>query len=810
MNLFGWDPFAFLWDAVSLIPKMVYFMSATLMGLMDMAQLVLRKFAGLDTYYIGDSTVGQTGDIALSFILGIFGGNSSFPALKNAFISLIILAVIMLVVTTIIAVIRQEYMPGAEEMKEKPTNSKIHVITRSVRSLFLFLIVPVSVVFGLMFSDILLRALDNATAGGASSSVLLTKEGVGGIEDINGELQGGLVASPIVGTDQSSYIYYDLFASGSPTSSVPFSGMVFKSSAYLANRVRVDKKYAIDGEPQPVTYYQALKSSNNYLSNFGIFNLADSAEEAAQMIDDAFAGNVQLRNSDYLITNTVPGADVNSSLIITTGEITRFSKFNVALVWYYYDLWQFNFLIAFAFLVISLKLFVKIVTGLMKRIIEMVGLFLISPPIIAIMPLDNGRGFGEWRKNFMSKALMAYGAIIGMNLFFLILPYINDIKFFGPSTFDFMMGNNVADMINLIISTLFVITGLVVVESFIELVSTMIGSESAAKAGGELVGKVGDTIAKSAKYTGAAAGFATKAFTAPVTIPASIFANTETGKKVGAKVRRGLQFTKKARDAFSKKHLKTWQKDEAKGDYDNYLKGNEGFNAGMKDLYNQRQDKSQDYDTWAGSKEGAAAKDLVTEDLTNKGSIESFKTFRQGSSGEGAKSFGASLKNSMNEASSSWAGALTSRGKAVGGAVGDFAKSFAPISVAGVSLGQVGKVFGGAIKNTYNETLKLAKHFNAFSSNIPLLVTSAFERNDKAGIKSMVMAFQGKAAKDIELEEIYTKIKDEESQKVAVQQDKLKDKSAEQDKKIEDLERKQEKAEKEAKINAPKNTPKKP
>ena len=37
-----------------------------------------------------------------------------------------------------------------------------------------------------------------------------------------------------------------------------------------------------------------------------------------------------------------------------------------------------------------MKIMVNVVVGLMKRLIEMILLFMVSPPIVAIMPMDNG------------------------------------------------------------------------------------------------------------------------------------------------------------------------------------------------------------------------------------------------------------------------------------------------------------------------------------------------------------------------------------------------------------------------------------
>ena len=125
----------------------MYFLCATLMSLIDALQYVLRKLAGLDVYYVDGKE--QTGDIALNFIKSIFDSETRYPAIKNTFWSLVIFGFILLVIATIVAIIRQEYMPSGEDMKEKPSNNKLAIVKRGVKSIFLFLIVPVSCIFGL-------------------------------------------------------------------------------------------------------------------------------------------------------------------------------------------------------------------------------------------------------------------------------------------------------------------------------------------------------------------------------------------------------------------------------------------------------------------------------------------------------------------------------------------------------------------------------------------------------------------------------------------------------------------------------------
>lgn len=755
----------FLLEIVSVIPKTVYYLSVAAMSLMDIVQLLLRKVAGLDAHYIGDSSEPITGDIALSFIKSIFDKNTTFPAIRNAFWALVILGLILLIVTTIIAIIRQEYMPGDEESKERPSNNKIFIISRSLKSLFLFLIVPVSAIFGLMLSDVFLVALDSATTSSEVGGALLT----------NSQITQNLLPMDIQGTNgkvTATYEYMDIFGFGDfPTTTVTFSGMVFKSGAYIANRVRINDTYAVD-ESTKKDYYNLIKDGD--ISNFEIFNKVstDNPAEMAQLIDEAFAANVKLRTPAALEREGV-AANFKSKLIYgQDGQVSHFSKFNVGLVWYYYNLWQYNFLVAFAFIVICLKLLVKIIMGLMRRIIELVALFIISPPIVAIMPLDGGKAFGEWRKNFIQKALAAYGSIIGMNLFFLILPYINEIKFFSAEAMGltFWNASSAIGMINLIISTVFMIAGLVTVEGFIELLSGIIGSESAAKTGGEMVGKVGDTIAKSAKYTGAAAGLATKLVTAPAAIPFKLAggdkALAKAGNKIKQGVKRGIAFGGKKGQKARSEIAKKWHKEGAQKSYNSMLDKNESYNDSMNDAFkNRTTGQSMSYDDWRekteeGKNASSDAINRFNSTAKPKDQIQSFAEFRKGRKiGEDGRSsasdaFSTYQKQEMDSQAQTFNDAFTIRREAV-------ARTASP-------AGQFFNTVGGALGK---EMLQVGKHANAFASNFQPLFNEAFERANKQGMKSMIMAFQGKTAKEIELSEIQTRIRDEEAMKAEVNEE---------------------------------------
>ena len=480
-----------IWNIIinifSFIPKLMYLITTSFFSILDVLQLLFRKLAGLDSYYIqtggiesagdiisGGQTVQQTGDIVEEFILGIF--TNKYPILYNVFWSFIILGIIMLFLTTIIALIRNEYTP-----EKDGSNSKSKVIGRSIKALLSFAIVPVVVFFGVYLCNILLRALDAITSGSSTDALGMPTTN---LAQYSRSDEGG----------GDSYIAYSLFGIKIATNTTPFSGVAFKASAYRANRARLSDEFV-----------QLL--SNNEITNWnGTFSGAD-AETVATYIDNAFANNVQFQNastldysSTYQKTNNVTAVDIISGsdiLLASTVAFRTLDRYRVGVVWYYYDLWQFDFLVAWAIVISMLTVFINIIFGLMKRFFEVIGLFLVSPPVVALMPLDDGAAFGKWKGRFISKMLGAYGAVVGMNIMFIILPYIYRIKFFNIG------------IVDAIIQSLFIIVGLVSVKSFIALMSEIAGGDDVQKAGGEIAKEVGATVQKAGAAAVKVAGLAT-------------------------------------------------------------------------------------------------------------------------------------------------------------------------------------------------------------------------------------------------------------------------------------------------------------
>lgn len=461
---------------LSFIPKIFYQLLTPVFAVLDALQWIMRKVAGLDTIYMFNGAENVDGDIVIQFINMIFTGSS--PVLSNIFWSMIILGVLMLILTTMIAVVRSEYT--ATDAKSA---SKGKIIGNSLKALASFAIVPIVCFFGIFLCNVILQALDKVS--NASTSVT------------SADINASYFKSERTTTGDETYYNYTFFGYTVPTTTTPISGLVFKAAAYNANRARINDKFyktMLDNEK--------VSANGAFTQNKGTD--ANSASQNCWLMDEAFANCFQLKSKTYIdrepfktehmfpITLNAGVTIIEQSLI--KSGYTYFDKNNTALVWYYYDLWSFDFIIAIGALIIILVLLLYLVFGLIKRIFELVILFLVAAPVASIMPLDGGNALKKWREKFVSKTIGVYGPIIGLNLFFVILTLLQTLQLTG------------IPIIDKIVNLLFVIAGLAMVKDFTKMISELIGGEDTMGSGADKAKDIGATAAKIGKTAAAFAG----------------------------------------------------------------------------------------------------------------------------------------------------------------------------------------------------------------------------------------------------------------------------------------------------------------
>ncbi|MBO5395080.1 MAG: hypothetical protein J6A28_04200 [Clostridia bacterium] len=458
-----------------IIPKVIYFLATTFLSAIDLLQHLVRKLAGLDVYYVKEGFDNLTAvtqqDPLTEFIYGILGYGDSAPlykGLNTVFLSLIVFAIICLAVTTIIAIVKSHYGEDAN------ATSPWKYIYTAIKAVLTFAIIPFTVVIGLKLASWALRTLDSITAGSATEESLKSTMGSNADQIF--------IASNIDGSEVKYYTHYDYFGAGGATTSTPFSGMLFKACAYEANRARKDETFA--------NHVYDIDNKDGQK----VFERVEGVSTADQ-VDYAFANHLNLKGAIWggelqLKLKTVAYWSVTDLINALPTVCDHFTKFNVGMVWMFYNLWSYNAIVAFGGGVSIFGIMLSVIIGLMSRLAKGAILFLIYPSLLGIAPLDNFKAFKSWTTQFIQQIMMAFGAIVGMNLTLLILPYLQNIRFFGIGVVD-----------NLV-NTIIVITALMMMKDIISMISNFAGGADANAVGGGLKGEVGKAFAKGATTAG--------------------------------------------------------------------------------------------------------------------------------------------------------------------------------------------------------------------------------------------------------------------------------------------------------------------
>ncbi len=356
--------------------------------LMDCIQMIFRRIAGLDVYYYAGEE--QTGDPVLDFIMD--------PTVLGVFFSVLIVAIILLFVTTFVAIVRSE-------ITERGANPKGPIFGRALRSILYFVMVPVVSILGIFMANVFLKTLDMAT---------------------------------------------------NPTEKDSLSAMVFQAAAYDGNRAR--------NNPDLAAAFAADFGLSGSMSQADIANAIDDAFGAGAERETNFPSNPY--DQDYMFALT---------LTLQTTAMYAFSTYNYCcfpMVYYYYDLlFGYDYLIGFIGGFIACSILLSTCLGCIQRIFELTILFVISPPIIAMMPVDNGSKYNSWRGEFIKRVMALYGPIIGLNLAFMILTIIGNYSMF-PDTAAYALFNRLVKMF-------FMIVCLISIKEFSGMISGLIGSSDA-------------------------------------------------------------------------------------------------------------------------------------------------------------------------------------------------------------------------------------------------------------------------------------------------------------------------------------------
>ncbi|MEG1576034.1 MAG: hypothetical protein RR366_04485, partial [Clostridium sp.] len=92
---------------------------------------------------------------------------------------------------------------------------------------------------------------------------------------------------------------------------------------------------------------------------------------------------------------------------------------------------KFDYLTGYASSIFLILILAMCLVVFIQRIFEILILYIVSPYFVAMMPLDGGEKFDQWRELFIAKFFTGFGSAIGMRLYLMLVPIVmgNTLRF---------------------------------------------------------------------------------------------------------------------------------------------------------------------------------------------------------------------------------------------------------------------------------------------------------------------------------------------------------------------------------------------
>ncbi len=460
-----------------------YFLFRAISYIVSFVEALFRRLAGLDSMNINGVEVG--GSSGTDLVYGLILNKS----VQNLFWSILGFSIILLVILTIIALVKSEFTLDLKASAKGP------IIGRALKALINFFLVPIFTIIAILGVNMLTQALGELFIGN------------------NG---GGIVAK------------------------------CFLVGAHNANRLRLN-------DSESTQFYEYLHSGNflwynkdntnkdntgsNSAQGENPFKDFATAEEMAKFIDECFTSDTHSEESS---TQGSTGL-INPIYSVDYRELDDASAFYDylddghsyapwhTLMWgyptkpsnsgnlpmydttafnYYYNPREFDFILAIGTAVIISWNLLTVCLALLKRAFELVILFVLSPAMISIAPLDNGNALDSWRKEVSKRALAIIGPLFAYNIFFMFVDVLGDVEIFTVTTegvLSFAQSGLIA-VFNIFFQLIVLIVALGLLKTASQMISSLLGIEDLVASGGQIAGKAVSTATKTAMVaTGAGA-----------------------------------------------------------------------------------------------------------------------------------------------------------------------------------------------------------------------------------------------------------------------------------------------------------------
>ena len=137
------------------------------------------------------------------------------------------------------------------------------------------------------------------------------------------------------------------------------------------------------------------------------------------------------------VGNWINGYNINKINVTSLSVSDIFGGYNAALFGVWPTSWKCNGMVnpnTFMYLpalISSIALGIALIIAILnlaKRVYEIIYLYFCMPVSMSTLPLDDGARFKNWREQFVTKIILAYGAVLSVNVFVLLLPLIQSMS----------------------------------------------------------------------------------------------------------------------------------------------------------------------------------------------------------------------------------------------------------------------------------------------------------------------------------------------------------------------------------------------
>ena len=336
----------------------------------------------------------EEGEIVERSLIEIFLESS---AVTKAFLLVFLVAIIVCAVSCITAIVK-----NIVNMKGGEPKSHLKTVGQGFGSIIITIVMAFIMVFGIWGSNEVLSQVYYATSNGTSTTL------AGMVFDMSVETSyvydyDKPIITFVQATDEQGDLLWKTDENGE-----------FVLDGETGEKIPI---YEIDPDTgkkiQTTTYPFKTDENGNYITQNG-WQIKDQETQERYTIADIKFGDTTVDQVFGVHKEDTIGMEKEDKPYVNGKEPMV-------------EMGSFNFLLAFFVTVMLLVNVVMSMIGLVKRVFDIVALFIMLPLISATIPLDDGARFKAWRETVISKVVLAYGAVISINIFMLVVPVIQNI-----------------------------------------------------------------------------------------------------------------------------------------------------------------------------------------------------------------------------------------------------------------------------------------------------------------------------------------------------------------------------------------------